>query len=79
VYLWPFIRSVEAGVVSVMCSYNKINGTYACENDHVINGLLKGELNFKGFIQSDWSAAHSTAKSAISGLDMMMPGIYLFD
>ncbi|KAL9550982.1 hypothetical protein MBANPS3_004484 [Mucor bainieri] len=74
VYLWPYARSVEAGVASVMCSYNKLNGTYACENDYILNTLLKEELGFKGFVQSDWGATHSTIASANSGLDMNMPG-----
>ncbi|GAA5809328.1 hypothetical protein MFLAVUS_002735 [Mucor flavus] len=74
VYLWPFARSIEAGVASVMCAYNKINGVYACESDYAINKLLKGQLGFKGFVQSDWSATHSTVDSANNGLDMTMPG-----
>ncbi|CAO3636966.1 unnamed protein product [Cunninghamella blakesleeana] len=68
IYLWPFARSVEAGVGAVMCSYNKVNGTNACENDHTLNKILKEELNFKGFVMTDWWAAHSTVKSANSGL-----------
>jgi len=67
-YMWPFRESVEAGVGSIMCSYNKINGTYACENDKLINGLLKEELGFRGFVQSDWSATMSTLPSANGGL-----------
>ncbi|KAL1928605.1 hypothetical protein VTP01DRAFT_2391 [Rhizomucor pusillus] len=51
IYLWPFARSVEAGAGTIMCSYNKINGTYACENDHTLNQILKGELGFRGFVQ----------------------------
>lgn len=74
VYLWPFARSVEADVASIMCSYNKINGVYACESDYAINHLLKGQLQFKGYVQSDWSATHSTVDSANNGLDMTMPG-----
>ncbi|KAI8577923.1 hypothetical protein K450DRAFT_249904 [Umbelopsis ramanniana AG] len=74
IYAWPFARAVEAGVASVMCSYNKVNGTYACENDETLNTILKGELNFQGFVQSDWGATHSGAKSANAGLDMDMPG-----
>jgi beta-glucosidase len=65
---------VEAGVTSVMCSYNKINGVYACESDYALNKLLKQELGFKGYVQSDWSATHSTVDSAVNGLDMTMPG-----
>ncbi|KAI9026666.1 glycoside hydrolase superfamily [Phycomyces nitens] len=73
VYLWPFARSIEADVGSVMCSYNKLNGTYACENDVALNKVLKEELGFRGFVQSDWSGTHST-ESATNGLDMTMPG-----
>ncbi|GAA5804054.1 hypothetical protein HPULCUR_009540 [Helicostylum pulchrum] len=78
IYLWPFARSVEAGVGSVMCSYNEIDGTYACENDHMLNTVLKGELGFKGFVMSDWGATHSTVASANGGLDMTMPTPELF-
>ncbi|KAK4179350.1 family 3 putative glycoside hydrolase [Triangularia setosa] len=73
-YLWPFADAVRAGVGSVMCSYNKVNGTYACENEWVQNYLLKNELGFRGFVMSDWGAQHSTLGSALSGLDMAMPG-----
>ncbi|TFK37528.1 beta-glucosidase [Crucibulum laeve] len=72
-YLQPFIRSVMAGVTSVMCSYNLINNTYACENDKTLNGILKGELAFQGYVMSDWGGTHSTL-SAVAGLDMTMPG-----
>ncbi|KAL4907065.1 putative beta-glucosidase L [Aspergillus multicolor] len=73
-YLWPFYDAVRANVASVMCSYNKINGTWACEHDALLNGLLKGELGFKGHVLSDWNAQHSTVQSANTGLDMTMPG-----
>ncbi|KAK3346750.1 glycoside hydrolase family 3 protein [Lasiosphaeria hispida] len=74
VYLWPFADAVRAGVGSVMCSYNKIHGDYACENNWTTNYLLKNELNFQGFVMSDWGAQHTTLGSALSGLDMAMPG-----
>ncbi|KAI9310365.1 glycoside hydrolase superfamily [Dichotomocladium elegans] len=74
VYLYPFERAVEAGTTGVMCSYNKVNGTYACENDYVLNTVLKGELSFKGFVVSDWWATHSTVTAVKNGLDMTMPG-----
>ncbi|KAK4192210.1 putative beta-glucosidase A [Podospora australis] len=73
-YLWPFADAVKAGVGSVMCSYNKINGTFACENEWVQNYLLKNELGFQGFVISDWGAQHTTLGSALGGLDMAMPG-----
>lgn len=73
-YLWPFADSVKAGVASVMCSYNKINGTWACENDNALNKLLKQELGFQGYVMTDWNAQHSTVQAANTGLDMTMPG-----
>ncbi|KAH9010571.1 glycoside hydrolase family 3 protein [Lactarius pseudohatsudake] len=73
IYAAPFLRSVMAGVASVMCSYNLVNGVYACDNNSTLNGILKSEFGFQGFVMSDWSAKHSTI-SAITGLDMTMPG-----
>ena len=78
IYAAPFLRSVMAGVTSVMCSYNLINGTYACENNNTMNGILKNELGFQGFVMTDWFAQHS-AISAMTGLDMTMPGDIAFD
>lgn len=78
-YLWPFQEAVAAGVGSVMCSYNRINNTYSCENSKVMNGLLKGELNFQGFVVSDWVAQHSGLASANAGLDMAMPSSAYWD
>ncbi|KAI1385345.1 glycoside hydrolase family 3 protein [Hypoxylon trugodes] len=74
VYLWPFADAVRAGVGSVMCSYNQINNSFACENSYVLNKLLKNELGFQGFVVSDWGAQHSGVPSALAGLDMTMPG-----
>jgi beta-glucosidase len=73
VYLWPFVDGVRAGTGAIMCSYNRINETYACENSKTLNGLLKGELEFQGFVVSDWLAQHSGVESANAGLDMTMP------
>ncbi|KAI1187543.1 glycoside hydrolase family 3 protein [Nemania serpens] len=73
-YLWPFADAVHANVASVMCSYNKINGTWACENDGIMNKLLKQELGFRGYVMTDWNAQHSTQQAANTGLDMTMPG-----
>jgi beta-glucosidase-like glycosyl hydrolase len=78
IYAHPFLRSVQAGVASVMCSYNLINGTYACENDETQNGILKKEYGFQGYIMSDWQATMST-RSAAKGLDMTMPGDITFN
>ena len=49
-YLWPFADAVRAGVGSVMCSYNQINNSYGCQNSQTLNHLLKGELDFQGFV-----------------------------
>lgn len=73
-YLWPFSESIRAGVASVMCSYNLVNNSYACGNSKLLNGILKDELGFQGFVQSDWLAQRSGVASALSGLDMSMPG-----
>lgn len=71
-YMWPFQDLVFAGAGSVMCSYNRLNQTYACENSKLLS-LLKGELNFQGFVVSDWVAQHSGIETANAGLDMAMP------
>ncbi|KAK1229387.1 hypothetical protein PQX77_007564 [Marasmius sp. AFHP31] len=77
IYALPFLRSVQANVASVMCSYNKINGSFACENDKMLNGVLKSEFGFPGYTMSDWAATHSTL-SVNKGLDMTMPGDITF-
>jgi beta-glucosidase len=59
---------------SVMCSYNKVMGAWACENEWLLNHVLKGAWHFPGFVVSDWDGTHSTAKAAIAGLDVQMPG-----
>lgn len=74
IYLPPFKAAVNTSVASIMCAYNKVNGVYACENPDTQNTILKDELKFKGWIMSDWGATHSTAASALGGLDMEMPG-----
>ncbi|KAI2639949.1 glycoside hydrolase family 3 protein [Hypomontagnella submonticulosa] len=78
-YLWPFVDAVRAGVGSIMCSYNQVNNSYACQNSKTLNGLLKGELGFQGFIMSDWQAQQSGVASAAAGLDMTMPGDTVFN
>ncbi|KAL8903404.1 MAG: hypothetical protein Q9207_003950 [Kuettlingeria erythrocarpa] len=78
-YLWPFADAVRAGVGSIMCSYNQINNSYGCQNSYTLNKLLKGELDFQGFVMSDWQAQHSGIGSALAGMDMAMPGDVLFN
>ncbi|KAK9342742.1 glycosyl hydrolase family 3 N terminal domain-containing protein [Lipomyces starkeyi] len=73
-YMWPFANAVRAGVASVMCSYNRLNSSYACQNSKALNGLLKEELGFQGYVMSDWEAVHAGVASIEAGLDMNMPG-----
>ncbi|GKT62863.1 glycoside hydrolase family 3 protein [Colletotrichum tofieldiae] len=77
-YAWPFLDAVKAGVASVMCSYNQVNNSYACDNSKLLNGILKDEMGFQGFVMSDWLAQRSGVGSALAGLDMTMPGDGLF-
>ncbi|KAG0141967.1 hypothetical protein CROQUDRAFT_663111 [Cronartium quercuum f. sp. fusiforme G11] len=74
VYAWPFAESIRIGVDYVMCSYNRVNQTQACENSKLINGILKTEHKFQGVVISDWAAAISGVRSALAGLDMNQPG-----
>jgi beta-glucosidase len=73
-YGWPFGDAVKAGVASVMCSYQMVNNSYSCGNSKLLNGILKDEWGFQGFVQSDWLAQMSGVGSALAGLDMTMPG-----
>ena len=68
------IAVLEGQPGMVMCSYNKVNGDWACENDYLLNQLLKKTWGFKGVVVSDWNATHSTAKAAMAGLDCEQPG-----
>jgi beta-glucosidase len=70
IYMAPFEAAVRAGVASVMCSYNHINGPYACGNSATLR-QLRDELGFKGFVTSDWGATHS-AQFMNDGLDIEM-------
>src|SRR4051812_20713481 len=75
IYARQFEKAVkEGGALSTMCAYNRVGGTYACENSHLLSDILKGDWGFRGFVVSDWWATHSTAPSANAGLDLEMPG-----
>ncbi|WVQ72131.1 hypothetical protein IAR50_001676 [Cryptococcus sp. DSM 104548] len=78
VYLPSFAEAVRAGTGSIMCSYNRINDTPACESHAALNRILKEELNFQGFVLSDFGAAHSTVNSALHGMDMELPSEYFY-
>lgn len=57
----------------MMCSYQRINNSYGCANSATLNGLLKTELGFQGFVVSDWSAQYAGVATALAGLDVAMP------
>ena len=72
-YYRAYEGAVAAGVGSFMCSYNKVNGAYACENNATLGALKSPQgLNFSGWVMSDWAATHSTVASALAGLDQEM-------
>jgi len=73
IYVAPFDAAVKAGVSSIMCSYNRINGTFACGNNSTLTKILRDEIGFKGFVTSDWGAVHAV-NFLKAGLDMEMPG-----
>jgi beta-glucosidase len=64
----------ESDIAAVMCSYNRVNGDFACENKYLLTDVLKKDWNFKGFVLSDWQGAHSTAKASAAGMDHEEPG-----
>ncbi|KAK2054780.1 glycosyl hydrolase family 3 N terminal domain-containing protein [Colletotrichum caudatum] len=74
IYMWPFANAVKARAAAFMCSYQRINGSYGCQNSKSLNGLLKTELGFDGYVMSDWGATHTGVASIEAGLDMDMPG-----
>jgi beta-glucosidase len=59
---------------SVMCAYNRINGDYACENQFLLNTVLKKDWGYKNYVMSDWGAVHSSAKAINAGLDQESAG-----
>jgi beta-glucosidase len=63
------IANEEGNPGSVMCSYNRVNGIYACESGYLLTEVLKKDWGFKGWVMSDWGATHSTAPAANAGLD----------
>ena len=68
--LLAFEIAIEQGAPgAAMCAYNRYNGTYACENDFLLNHVLKGDWKYPGWVLSDWGAVHSTIESANGGLD----------
>eukprot|EP00944_MAST-04C_sp_MAST-4C-sp1_P011241 g11241.t1 len=71
-YYPPFVGAIESGVGSAMCSYNKINQVWSCENNSTLMRDLKIRMKYRGYVMSDWGATHSL--SIEKGLDQEMPG-----
>ena len=75
IYLPPFEQAVKkAGVMAVMSSYNRLNGTYTSEHPWLLTKVLREEWGFDGIVMSDWFGSHSTAATVNAGLDLEMPG-----
>jgi beta-glucosidase len=71
VWTLPYRDAIEqADLGSVMCSFNKVNGVFACENDELLDRILRQELGFTGFVITDFGAIHSTEPSIRAGTDM---------
>jgi beta-glucosidase len=78
-YYPPFQAAVDAGAGAVMCAYNRLNGTYACQNEELLKRDLRDSMGFQGFVMSDWDATHSTG-ALVKGLDMEQPsGVWFSD
>jgi beta-glucosidase len=74
-YLVPFEIAVkEGGVLAVMSSYNRVNGTWVAEDARLLDGVLRGDLGFDGVVMTDWFGVASTVGAAEAGLDLQMPG-----
>lgn len=70
--LLAFEFALERGAPgAVMCAYNKVNGTYSCENEYLLTRVLREDWGFQGYVMSDWGAVHSTVNSAVAGLEQM--------
>jgi beta-glucosidase len=73
------IGVTKGNPAAVMCSYNRVNGDFACENEYLLKDVLKNDWKFPGFVVSDWGGTHSTEKASAAGLDNEQPGNFFFD
>ncbi|MBN1306448.1 MAG: glycoside hydrolase family 3 C-terminal domain-containing protein, partial [Chitinispirillaceae bacterium] len=79
IYCMPFEYAVREGKAwSIMSSYNRINGLYACDNRLILTEILKEDWGFRGFVCSDWNSVKSTVEAANAGQDIEMPGSSFF-
>jgi beta-glucosidase len=72
------IGVTKGNPAAVMCSYNRVNGDFACENKWLLTDVLKKDWKFPGFVLSDWGGTHSTEKASAAGLDNEEPGDFFF-
>jgi beta-glucosidase len=72
------IGVIKGNPAAVMCSYNRVNGDFACENKWLLTDVLKKDLKFPGFVLSDWGGTHSTEKASAAGLDHEQPGRFWY-
>jgi beta-glucosidase len=72
------IGVAEGQPAAVMCSYNRVNGDFACENKYLLTTVLKKDWKFPGFVLSDWGGTHSTEKASAAGLDNEQPGEFFY-
>lgn len=68
----------DGNPAGVMCSYNRVNGEYACDNKYLLTDVLKQDWKFPGFVLSDWGAAHSVEKASAAGMDHEQPNEYFY-
>lgn len=80
IYLPAFKAAVQEGQVwTVMAAYNRFRGTHCCENDYLLNQILKKEWGFQGLVVSDWAGVHTTRGAVLGGLDLEMGTLQPYD
>jgi beta-glucosidase len=80
IYTRPFALGIRDGQPgSAMCAFNKVNYVYACENSELLTGILREQLDFAGWVMSDYGATHSTVEAMRAGLDQEQPSFGFFD
>jgi beta-glucosidase len=72
------IGVTEGHPAAVMCSYNRVNDDFACENKYLLTDVLKKDWKFPGFVLSDWGGTHSTEQASAAGLDNEQPGHFFY-
>lgn len=77
--LLAFQLAIRTGQpAAVMCSYNRVNGEFACQNHHLLTDVLRTDWGYKGFVVSDWGGTHSTIEASHAGLDQEQPNEFFY-